>query len=380
MASPSPWLIVAGDFATTGGMDRANLALASRLARQGSPTYAVGHRLESDGSPIRWIRAPRPWGRHLLGAPILDRMGRRWASRLGPDARIVVNGGNCLAPNAINWVHYLHASYQNPAPTIRRRLWDRRQLRNERIALTRQTSRIIANSQRTRDQIVHHYEVDPGTIAVRYYGIDAERFRPLDPEERARSRQALGIGTAGGETAPVAAFVGALGDDRKGFPTLAEAWALADRRSGGLWDARLLVIGTGSTLPAWRARAESEPWGRSVRFLGFRTDVPQVVGSCDLLISPTRYEAYGLNVHEAICQGLPAIVSAEAGVAERFPAQLAQDWLLPDPRDPSDLAQRLIRWREGVGSAKRAFQPLAIEFRRRSWDDCADEIAAFPSG
>lgn len=375
MANPESWLIVAGDFATTGGMDRANLALASRLARRGAPTYAVGHRLESeqDQASIHWIRARRPWGRHLLGAPILDWTGRRWAQRLGPNVHVVVNGGNCLAPNAVNWVHYVHAAYQPPIASLRRRIWNRRQLRAERIALTQRARRIVVNSQRTRQDLLDHYEVDPSRIAVCYYGIDAERFRPLDPEERQRSRVALGIDPA----TPTAAFVGALGDDRKGFATLAEAWAIADRESKGLWDARLLVIGTGSTLPTWRARGETEPWGRSVRFLGFRTDVPQLVGACDLLVSPTRYEAYGLNVHEAISQGVPALVSASAGVAERFPSALAQDWLLPDPRDAQDLARKLMRWREGLAAAKRGFEGLAQTLRSRSWDDCADDFVNF---
>ena len=38
------------------------------------------------------------------------------------------------------------------------------------------------------------------------------------------------------------------------------------------------------------------------------------------MVHPARYEAYGLGVHEAICRGLPAIVSAGAGIAELYPA------------------------------------------------------------
>ena len=52
--------------------------------------------------------------------------------------------------------------------------------------------------------------------------------------------------------------------------------------------------------------------------------MPTVFAACDLLIHPARYEAYGLAVHEALCRGLPALVSATAGVAERYPEDLGQ--------------------------------------------------------
>jgi glycosyltransferase involved in cell wall biosynthesis len=61
--------------------------------------------------------------------------------------------------------------------------------------------------------------------------------------------------------------------------------------------------------------------GDRVRFLGFRTDVPEIPSALDGLVHP-RYEAAGLSVHEALCRGLPAIVTACAGVAERYPADL----------------------------------------------------------
>ena len=42
----------------------------------------------------------------------------------------------------------------------------------------------------------------------------------------------------------------------------------------------------------------------------FAADVAPVIAAADVLVHPARYEAYGLGVHEALCRGLPAIVSA----------------------------------------------------------------------
>ena len=45
-------------------------------------------------------------------------------------------------------------------------------------------------------------------------------------------------------------------------------------------------------------------------------EAPAVLAACDALVSPTRYEAYGLAVHEALARGLPALVSRSAGIAD----------------------------------------------------------------
>jgi glycosyltransferase involved in cell wall biosynthesis len=83
-------------------------------------------------------------------------------------------------------------------------------------------------------------------------------------------------------------------------------------------------------------------------------------------VSPTRYEAYGLGVHEALCCGLPAIVSADAGVAERYPPDLA-DLLLPDPDDDADLAGRLRRCRAEM--PRERVRDLSARLRSYTWDD-----------
>ena len=169
----------------------------------------------------------------------------------------------------------------------------------------------------------------------------------------------------------LALFVGALGDRRKGFDTVFGAWQALCRRTD--WDVDLVVAGTGAELEAWKARAARElPDGR-MRFLGFRRDMPAVFAACDVLIHPARYEAYGLGVHEALCRGLPAIVSATAGVAERYPADLG-NLLLQDPESVSELTERLASWRADETIAGRVAE-FGARLRARTWDHMAHEIA-----
>src|SRR4029077_3974686 len=106
------WLIVAGDLTPLGGMDAANHALARYLASR-DEIHLVTHRAWPDLEALPNVpvhRVWRPFGRHLLGAPLLSRTGQRVWRRLGTsNAKAIVNGGNCPIAG-VNWVHYLHAA------------------------------------------------------------------------------------------------------------------------------------------------------------------------------------------------------------------------------------------------------------------------------
>jgi glycosyltransferase involved in cell wall biosynthesis len=172
---------------------------------------------------------------------------------------------------------------------------------------------------------------------------------------------------------PQLAFVGALGDRRKGFDTLFAAWASLCRDPR--WDGDLIVVGRGAELELWRRRARDENMQNRIRFLGFRSDVPDLLAACDGLVAPTRYEAYGLGVQEALCTGLPALVSAHAGVAERYPSSLAE-LLLHHPEDARELETSLRNWRAHHERLRDAVRDLSGQLRTRTWQVMAEEVRA----
>jgi glycosyltransferase involved in cell wall biosynthesis len=167
------------------------------------------------------------------------------------------------------------------------------------------------------------------------------------------------------------AFVGALGDRRKGFDTLFETWKTLCRDSG--WDADLVVVGTGAELPAWKERAVAAGMDSRIRFLGFRRDVPDIFRACDAHVIPTRYEPYSLVTQEALCCGLPALITQTAGIAERFPVAL-QDWLIPDPDDVVDLASRIRRCRDQATQLAPDLAAFSEQLRAWTWDQMAEQF------
>ena len=373
---PHPWMLVAGDLTPLGGMDAANHALARHLAARGDELHLVAHRAWHDlqGLPSVTVHQVwRPFGRHLFGSPMLARAGQRlWARLQRRQARVIANGGNCRLHGA-NWVHYVHAAFapQLAGPkTQHAKAWftHRRDVAAERAAL-HAASVVICNSQRTARDVVERVGVPPARVAVVYYGTDPARFSAIDAETRAAARTRLGVR----DDRPLIGFVGALGDRRKAFDTLFAAWVSLCRRHD--WDATLLVVGSGAELDSWRARTAAVGLGDRITFLGFRDDVPQVLAALDALVHPARYEAYGLSAHEAICRGLPTLVSASAGVAERYPDVLG-DLLITDPDDEEELAERLLRWHARRDAYRDACGVFADTLRQRTWDDMAGEIVS----
>jgi glycosyltransferase involved in cell wall biosynthesis len=364
-----PYVIVAADFIRTGGMDRANYALARHLARRGHETHLVSYRVAHDlaGEPnVRVHLAPRPGGSNFLGGPLLGSLAMgEVARRRLRRGEAVVNGGNCPLPGTVNWVHYVHAAdafVRGSELGVKNKI----ARATEKVAL-HGARLVLANSERTRRDLVEHIGVDGAKIRVVYLGVDAEDFRPRSSEERRQARESLGWP----ESQIKVAFVGALGDDRKGFGVLYEAWRTLCRSTD--WDADLVAVGIGRQLAHWRERANADGLGRRIEFLGFRPDVPRLVGACDLLVAPSLYEPYGLASHEALSSGIPAITSAVSGVAEVYPDEL-RGWLLPDPRDSADLVARIRAWRETARAPLPALQALSDRLRARTWDVVARDI------
>jgi glycosyltransferase involved in cell wall biosynthesis len=167
-------------------------------------------------------------------------------------------------------------------------------------------------------------------------------------------------------------FVGALSYDyNKGLDTLLSAWR--ELRGNHGWDAHLLVAGGGNAVDRWTRCCSN--WGLSdqVRILGFTNRVTEYLSAADLLISPVRYEPYGLNVQEALTLGIPAMVSKSAGVAERYPSELS-DMLIEDPDDVGALVNQLLSWRSQIAQWKTRIAPLTSELLRYSWSDMAERI------
>jgi glycosyltransferase involved in cell wall biosynthesis len=367
-----PYLLVTGDFGRFGGMDWANHALALHLANLGHPVHLVGFTASEDLTShpkVRFHQVPKPLGSYFLGFPLLSRVGRKWAAIVTAEkGRVIVNGGNCRWSD-INWVHYLHAAYEESHSKVWPRSWDAwratRFRAEERRALT-QAKFLVTTAERNREDLVRLFGIRRETIKVIALGTDPKRFRPPTPEERAAARADLGLGA----TEPVLGFVGALGDRRKGFDTLYSAWRdLCPTLPAG---AALIVAGAGRELPHWQERAKAEGLADRVKFLGFYREIPKLLWACDAVAAPSRYEPYSLAAQEALASGTPCFLSRSAGLSERYPKEL-RDLLLDDPENAEELSRRLAVWAKDPGSWRNKVRGFGEELRSFTWTKMAEQ-------
>ena len=358
-------------------MDRSNLALAERLVDRGHKVWLVGHEIDEGlarRQGVKTVIVQRPAGSITMGESRLARRAAEIAEqvkRANPNAIVLANGGNGISPD-VNWVHYVHHASRfedSDGPLVVRlknRYAERIFRRHEKAAIQR-AKLVITNSELTKRHVVELLGVHEQRVATVYLGANAE-WAPPGFDERTSARSWLNVP---GDV-PVIAFVGALGHDkRKGFDTLWNAWC--ELKADPAWNAHLVVAGGGRQVDHWRRIAAKTD--ARVYILGFTDRVRDLLAASDLLVSPVRYEPFGLNVTEAICRGVPAIVSAHAGVAELYPREL-RTWLLAKTDDQRELADKMKEWRCDIEGARREFAPFGYTLRQRSWHAMADDFIA----
>ena len=124
---------------------------------------------------------------------------------------------------------------------------------------------------------------------------------------------------------PLVLAVGRL-HPQKGYDVLLAALPL-------LGDAVVAVAGDGPLEDELRARAPS------VRWLGRRTDVGDLLAAADVVVLPSTWEARSLTVQEALRAGRPLVASAVGGL----PDLVGDGAVLVPPGDPVALGRAVRR-------------------------------------
>jgi UDP-glucose:(heptosyl)LPS alpha-1,3-glucosyltransferase len=193
-------------------------------------------------------------------------------------------------------------------------------------------AKVIALSDRVKEEVHTHYDVPDEDVVVQPYGYDPAQFSVARRGElRERARAELGYG----DEDRVVVFV-ANELERKGFDTLVAAIARLGDPS-----VRLLVVGRVDP-GEYAALIAQHRLEDRVRFAGSSDDVAFHHAASDCFALPTRYEPWGLVIVEALASGLPVVTTEVAGAALAV-RDGETGRLLRDPDDADECAVAL-RW------------------------------------
>lgn len=175
--------------------------------------------------------------------------------------------------------------------------------------MMRWATRIVVVSDAIRQQFLALAPEAENKISVIYNGVDAERFKPNRVGTSAYrnllgvQQKTLLVGTVS-RLAPekgVEFFVAAANQLAREFPGVG-----------------FLIAGDGPERAALQAQAmQAAPGANSpIQFLGMREDIPELLNALDVFVMPSRAEAFGIAVVEAMACALPVVASQVGGLQE----------------------------------------------------------------
>ncbi|HEY3288297.1 MAG TPA: glycosyltransferase family 4 protein [Gemmatimonadaceae bacterium] len=348
-----------------GGQERAAAEVLTRIARRVRVTI-IASECELPAARVTWRRiapAPRPLA---VGSFLFARAARVEERRAGCTIT------NCIGASAFDadviTAQYCHAAFTARFGGLRGgstlgRAWQRAAqqvfVQQERRSYgARRLRRVIAVSHGTARELQEFYGVPAAKIAVVPNGVDHAVFRPAaDAAAKRALRASLGISP----DAFVALFCG--GDwERKGLRDAIDAVA-------GVPDALLCIVGRGDET-AMRAHAARCGAADRVHFAGLSTTPERWYAAADVMLHPSRYEAFSLVTLEGAAAGLPIITHAINGTEELI-ASGVNGFLVPFGGEA--LREPLLALRDDA--ARRAtMSAAAVERSRRyAWDRVAAE-------
>lgn len=326
---------------TGGGPETLILGVSRCIDRSRFDLKVAGFETHSpEGSPMS------------IGLAQLDTPVVRIAARHRLDPGVVRRLAQALEENKIDVVHThdhrtnliaLLASRLRPTPLVAtlhqplRRHWWLRHFEFIDEHVIRRFDRILPVAENIRDELVHkHPRLADRTSAV-LNGVDLQRF--VGPFDRDRVRRELGI-----ESDQVLCLtLGRLSDD-KGIPYLLECAKLIKPQRGAV---RFVIAGRGPLEEKLVAMSRELGLEGTVRFIGFRDDVPDLVSAADMLVVASTSEGCPIVILEAMAAGCPTVCTRVGGSPELV--ENGRTGFVVEPRQPDQLARAVLHLADQPG-------------------------------
>lgn len=189
--------------------------------------------------------------------------------------------------------------------------------------------KIIADSKFTKKQIIKFYGLKPSEINVIRLGTEKKyknyniNIRKFKHENKLPDKKMI-------------LFVGRINDTRKGLDVLINSFQKVLDRT----DAILVIIGEGDK-SKFEEISKKLNIIENIFFMGYvdNNTLNKFYQSCDVYVTPSRLEGFGLTILEAISNGAPIIASNVSAIPEII--EDGKNGLLVTVDDPNQLAKAI---------------------------------------
>ncbi|KOV60810.1 D-inositol 3-phosphate glycosyltransferase [Streptomyces sp. NRRL WC-3618] len=230
--------------------------------------------------------------------------------------------------------------------------------------------RLIANTAEEADELVRHYDADPGKVAVVHPGVNLERFSPADGRAAARAR--LGLP----QDALIPLFAGRIQPLKAPDVLLRAVAVLLDERPELRAGIVVPIVGG----PSGSGLAKPEGLQKLAARLGiadvvrFRPPVGQEqladwFRAASVLVMPSYSESFGLVAIEAQAAGTPVLAAAVGGLP--VAVDDGRTGFLVQGHDPAAYARVLRDFADNEHLTADMGEAAARHAQRFGWDASA---------
>jgi len=231
--------------------------------------------------------------------------------------------------------------------------------------LARDCHRIIAPTDREKENLVLHYGALPERIGVVPCGVNLERFKPVDKEI---AKQQLGFGDD-----KIILFVGRI-EPLKGIDQLLKAMPYLQNIQG----LRLVIIGgdehSQHEVEQLRQLSRALHIQDSVTFLGLikHEQLPYFYSVADACVVPSYYESFGLVALESLACGTP-VVATDVGNLKSIVRQGETGYVITD-NAPHHLAEKIAFLLSRLSTDTESALSIRASVSTFSWSKIAEAI------
>jgi len=189
--------------------------------------------------------------------------------------------------------------------------------------------RYVAVSNAVKNKYIKMAKIKPKKIVTIYNGIDLKKFQLSEDKIITRKKLGLSIDDT------IIGYAAKMRPERNHL-ALIKSIAILEKKYPKI---KLLLAGDGPEKNNLMQLSEKLGIADNVTFLGQRNDIPQILNSLDIFISPSQYEGMSVAILEAMGIGLPIIASDIEPNRELIEEN--KDGILVDQNQPSLIAEKI---------------------------------------